>query len=86
MKVFLIFIFMIYFALFVVGKCSEVERLKEENKALRNGVSAKKHIYKDVPEGTVEAVKYAMKHAHPDNGGNTEDFIRFQKIYEELTR
>lgn len=77
---------MIYFALFVVGKCSEVERLKEENKALRNGVSAKKHIYKDVPEGTVEAVKYAMKHAHPDNGGNTEDFIRFQKIYEELTR
>lgn len=35
---------------------------------------------------TIRAVKYAMKHAHPDNGGNAEDFIRFQKCYEELTR
>lgn len=34
----------------------------------------------------IQAVKYAMKHAHPDNGGNAEDFIRFQKCYEELTR
>lgn len=39
-----------------------------------------------IPKGTIEAVKYAMKHAHPDNGGNAEDFIRFQKCYEELTR
>ncbi len=38
------------------------------------------------PPGTIQAVKYAMKHAHPDNGGNAEDFIRFQKCYEELTR
>lgn len=35
---------------------------------------------------TVQAVKYAMKHAHPDNGGNAEDFMKFQKCYEELTR
>lgn len=39
-----------------------------------------------VPADTIKAVKYAMKHAHPDNGGNAEDFIRFQKCYEELTR
>lgn len=39
-----------------------------------------------VPPNTIQAVKYAMKHAHPDNGGNAEDFIRFQKCYEELTR
>lgn len=39
-----------------------------------------------IPKGAIEAVKYAMKHAHPDNGGNAEDFIRFQKCYEELTR
>lgn len=39
-------------------------------------------IQKDV----VDAVRYTMKHAHPDNGGNAEDFIRFQKCYEELTR
>lgn len=39
-----------------------------------------------IPPDTIQAVKYAMKHAHPDNGGNAEDFIRFQKCYEELTR
>lgn len=39
-----------------------------------------------VPPNTIQAVKYAMKHAHPDNGGDAEDFIRFQKCYEELTR
>lgn len=39
-----------------------------------------------VSSETIQAVKYAMKHAHPDNGGNTDDFIRFQKCYEELTR
>lgn len=40
----------------------------------------------NLPPNTVQAVKYAMKHAHPDNGGNTEDFMKFQKCYEELTR
>lgn len=39
-----------------------------------------------VPPNTIQAVKYAMKHSHPDNGGNADDFIRFQKCYEELTR
>lgn len=33
---------------------------------------------------TIQAVKYAMKHAHPDNGGNAEDFIKFKKAYEEI--
>ena len=39
----------------------------------------------NVSPNTIQAVKYAMKHTHPDNGGNAEDFIRFQKCYEELT-
>ena len=39
-----------------------------------------------ITKGVIEAVKYAMKHAHPDNGGNAEDFIRFQNCHEELTR
>lgn len=39
-----------------------------------------------VSKDTIQAIKYAMKHAHPDNGGNAEDFIRFQKCYEELTK
>lgn len=40
----------------------------------------------NIPPNTIQAVKYAMKHAHPDNGGNAEDFMKFQKCYEELTR
>lgn len=39
-----------------------------------------------IPPDALGAVKYAMKHSHPDNGGSAEDFMRFQKIYEELTR
>lgn len=44
------------------------------------------HSTPQIPKDTIEAVRYAVKRAHPDNGGNAEDFIRFQKCYEELTR
>ena len=40
---------------------------------------------RSIPQDIISAVRYAMKHAHPDNGGKAEDFIRFQKCYEELT-
>lgn len=45
-----------------------------------------KYSTQSISKDMIEAVRYAMKHAHPDNGGNAEDFIRFQKCYEELTR
>ena len=31
-----------------------------------------------------DAVKYAMKCTHPDNGGKSEDFQRFRKLYESM--
>ena len=34
----------------------------------------------------VEAVKYAMKMSHPDNNGNAEDFVKFRKLYKDLTK
>ncbi len=40
---------------------------------------------RNVSQDEIEAVKYAMKHAHPDNGRNSEDFIKFKNIYEQLT-
>lgn len=46
------------------------------------GCEPKKEFGQDV----VDAVHYAMKKSHPDNGGNAEDFMRFNKIYEELSR
>lgn len=44
--------------------------------------NTKSNISKD----EIDAIRYAMKRAHPDNGGDAEDFIRFKKCYEELTR
>lgn len=32
----------------------------------------------------VDAIKYAMKRSHPDNGGKEEDFIKFKKIFDDL--
>lgn len=40
---------------------------------------------RNVSQDEIDAVRYAMKHAHPDNGGNLEDFIKFKKVYEEIT-
>lgn len=44
--------------------------------------NTKSNISKD----EIDAVRYTMKYAHPDNGGNAENFIRFKKCYEELMR
>ncbi len=64
-----------------------------ENMRLKSLIGAYRNVYgngyqgvSQISKDTVDAVRYAMKHAHPDNGGNAEDFIRFQKCYEELTR
>lgn len=63
-----------------------------ENMQLKSLVGAYRNVYgngfnskQGIPQGTIEAVKYAMKHAHPDNGGNSEDFIKFKNLYEQLT-
>lgn len=31
-----------------------------------------------------DAVKYAMKKSHPDNGGDADDFRKFRELYEEM--
>lgn len=42
------------------------------------------YYVRPILKDTVDAIRYAMKHAHPDNGGNEEDFIKFKKVYEEI--
>lgn len=39
----------------------------------------------EIPKGTIDAVKLAMKVSHPDNGGNNEDFIKYREVYQRLT-
>lgn len=38
-----------------------------------------------IPNGTIEAVRYAMVRNHPDNGGDAEKFILYKKCYDKLT-
>lgn len=40
---------------------------------------------KEIPKGTIQAVKDAMKRSHPDNGGNAEDFAMYRRAYNILT-
>lgn len=42
-------------------------------------------VSKEIPKGTVQAVKEAMKRSHPDNGGNAEDFQMYRRAYNVLT-
>lgn len=39
-----------------------------------------------IPKGTIEAVRYAMIHNHPDNSGSAEKFILYKKCYDELIK
>ena len=39
-----------------------------------------------INEDIIEAVKYAMNKAHPDNGGLNDDFIKFHKLYQRICK
>lgn len=39
-----------------------------------------------IPKGTLKFMKIALKSTHPDNGGNSEDFIRCNEIYKILSK
>ena len=67
---------------------SEKANLKLENMQLRDQLLLKS-MYKPsskpvVDKEMMDAVKYAMKAAHPDNGGKQEDFIKFNALYNKI--
>ena len=39
-----------------------------------------------IPKDTLKFIKIALKSTHPDNGGNSEDFIRCNEIYKILSK
>lgn len=85
-------------ALGVKGLKSENEDLKEKIRVaelkirlyevrLRNPfLNPYLNISRNVSKDEIDAVRYAMKCSHPDNGGDAKDFIRFQKVYKELSK
>lgn len=59
--------------------------LEKENIELREKSQNKIIKVKEIPEGTIAAVRLAMKYSHPDNGGDSATFIKVKKIYDILT-
>ena len=70
-----------------------ISELQKENRDLRwkylaevSGNAFKSlDCTKNIPKGTVQAVKEAMKRSHPDNGGNAADFQMYRRAYNVLT-
>lgn len=78
----------------------EKEILEKRNEKLHLNLDIQKKMYKqeieklrsvnrisksiEIPKGTIEAVRYAMIHNHPDNGGSTEKFILYKNCYDKL--
>lgn len=60
-----------------------VSVLKSDITALRKENVAHVQRYKESPE-VKEAVKYTMKSAHPDNGGDAKDFMKFRELYNKI--
>lgn len=75
----------------------QVESLERHNMNLMQELHRIKDIvYQDrygmfnnsqnIDKDTIDAVYYAMKKSHPDNGGNQEDFIKFKACYDRISR
>ena len=62
----------------------ENERLQRELDFSRS--EQKIHIINspNVHPDTLDAIRYAVIKSHPDNGGNKEDFIRFNECYKAM--
>lgn len=59
--------------------------LEEEVKILKTQPEAATQHINPADQEIIEAVKYAMKMSHPHNNGNAEDFMKFRKLYKEIT-
>ena len=61
---------------------SDITALRKENVTYAQQ-SGETSLSKKSPE-IKEAVKYAMKSAHPDNGGDAKDFMKFRELYNKI--
>ena len=61
----------------------QVSVLNDDLISLRKGNATYTQGHKESPE-VKEAVKYAMKSAHPDNGGDAKDFVKFRELYNKI--
>lgn len=67
----------------------EIERLNTQIRRYEIERSYKKYMYqnkeKNIHNNDIkEAVKYAMKKSHPDNGGSSDEFNKFRELYNKI--
>ena len=94
--VFIVMFFITKLVIMVLEQRFKIKELEQKIELIEQSEERRKRLYwsfapkvsNDVSNNPdiIKAVKYAMKQAHPDNGGNAEDFMLFRKYYEELTR
>lgn len=66
--------------------------LKEENARLsillsafrESSIKGNNSTTNSIDSNVKEAVRYAMLKSHPDNGGKSEDFVKFRNLYERM--
>lgn len=60
----------------------------QEDKNIYSRFQKERVVYRDaaMPDGVLDAVKIAMKASHPDNGGKTADFIKYNELYKKLSK
>lgn len=61
----------------------ENELLKSYRNSIKNHTYSKSKI-DELKEEVKEAVRYAMKKSHHDNGGSAKDFDKFRKLYNSM--
>lgn len=61
-----------------IGLSKELERLKKQSVTYSNSSNPQSN------QEIIEAVKYAMKKSHPDNGGSAEDFKKYRELYNRI--
>lgn len=72
----------------------KIDKLRESNRRLILDNISYRAVLSVTPNTTYnseetrsdvkDAVKYAMKKSHPDNGGSADDFRKFRELYEEM--
>jgi hypothetical protein len=62
----------------------ENELLKSYRNYYYQNQTRSKANSEDFNDEIKEAVRYAMKKSHPDNGGSAKDFDKFRKLYNSM--
>lgn len=61
-----------------------IDSYRIENDFLKNTINTIDKYKVNNNQQTLEAIKYAMKKSHPDNGENAEDFKKFRDLYNSM--